>query len=226
MTSAFRPLRWSLPAIALVLAACGEPRLSPELGSAKQPVIIPRAPAALTIDGDGADWANVAALPAPFSRQLAGRLKLAWSDAGLSGFLQTTDAKISADPFSPWTKDCLEFWFESDNAHSYDMTDHSWQLVLAPNPDAGPGRAIVCPANGHLDVDQIKAQWKPIPGGYALEFFIPAAQLKATFQPGTRFGMNYAVDDDGIAVEEFYADKDMNSAFASPSRWGVIELGK
>jgi hypothetical protein len=217
-----RAIGWSA-ALALVLASCGVQRLSPELGSDREAVIIPRAPA-IVIDGDGADWEKVPALPAPFSRHQVGMLKLAWSEKGIYGFLQVKDAKISADAFSPWTRDCLEFWLETDGSKSYDMSDHAWQIALAPNPDAGPGKAIVCAANGKLDRDQVQASWKPIEGGYALEFFIPGEQVKLTMQPRAKFGMNYAVDDDGVAIEEFYADKDMDMAYASPSRWGVVTL--
>src|SRR5258708_3375203 len=121
-----RTVFWSV--LALGLASCGVQRLSPELGSDRDPVRIPRAPT-LTVDGDAADWAKVPALPAPFSRRQGGMLKLAWSEAGLYGLLQVEDAQVAADAFHPWTKDCLELWLETDGKRSYDMSDHAWQIV-------------------------------------------------------------------------------------------------
>ncbi len=194
------------------------------VGSDQQPVAIPQAPAAITGACDPVPWAAIAALPAPFSRKASGSLKLGWREDGLYGLLQASDAAISASGDAPWSRDCLELWLETDCLRSYDMSDHAFQIVLAPNPDAGPGKAIVFPASGHIARENIKAQWKPVDGGYCLGFFLPAAQLGLTMKSGTKVGMNYSVDDKGVAAEEFYNDKDMEDGFRSPCRWGTIVL--
>jgi hypothetical protein len=196
-----------------------------DLGSDTNPVIVHKLPPGFfDADGKTSKWPTITALPAPFSHKTAGMLRLGWTDDGLFGSLEATDATIAVDAFGPWTKDCLELWLETDAARSYDMSDHSYQIALAPNPDAGAGRAIVIAASGPIPADRIDAHWRPMPGGYALEFFVPAAQLKVAFHDGLTLGMNYAVDDKGIAIEEFYHDKDMDSGFCSPYTWGMIAL--
>ena len=220
------PWRW---ARACALGSCvwlsaALPGASADVGSDQHPVAISQLPDGVTVSADAAPWSAIAALPAPFSRKAAGSLKLAWRADGLYGLLQATDAQITADSAAPWGRDCLELWLETDCARSYDMTDHAFQIVLAPNPDAGAGRAIIVPANGHIARDRIVATWKPVPGGYVLGFFLPAAQLGLAMTPGAKIGMNYALDDKGVAVEEFYNDKDMEDGFRSPCRWGTIVL--
>jgi hypothetical protein len=223
--AAHAAVRMLLPALALALFAgpCLPGAVS-AVGSDQQPVAIPQAPAAITGACDPGPWAAIAALPAPFSRKASGSLKLGWREDGLYGLLQASDAAISASGDAPWSRDCLELWLETDCLRSYDMSDHAFQIVLAPNPDAGPGKAIVFPASGHIARENIKAQWKPVAGGYCLGFFLPAAQLGLTMTSGTKVGMNYSVDDKGVATEEFYNDKDMEDGFRSPCRWGTIVL--
>jgi hypothetical protein len=208
--------------LSLVQAAGAD--VAKDIGSDANPAIVHALPDAITIDGDPAKWAGVAALPAPFSRKATGMLKLAWREDGIYGLLQAQDAKITVDAFNPWVRDCLELWLETDHARSYEMTDHAYQLVLAPNPDAGAGRAIVVPANGHIVADKVHAVWKPQAGGYLIEFFVPATEIKLVMKDGAKIGMNYSVDDKGVSIEEFFTDKDMDSGFCSPLRWGVITL--
>jgi hypothetical protein len=197
-----------------------------DIGSDASPVVVPQLSAAFTVDADPAKWAAIPALPAPFSRKASGMLKLAWRPEGIYGLLQTADDRISVDAFSPWTRDCLELWLETDCAHAYDMSAHSYQIALAPNPDAGPGRGVVIPAQGRLDKEKVQLAWKPGAGGYVLEFMIPAGELQLDAKPGTRIGMNYAVDLKSLAIEEFFDDKDMDAGWGSPCRWGTIVLGR
>lgn len=228
MSNAPLPLRVLVAAVVAATAvAAAEPATAPAaapLGSEQQPVLVHPAPASFAIDGNLAKWTAIAPLPAPFSRTAAGKLRLAWNAQGLFGCVQVPDSAITIDASSPWSKDCLELWLESDNARSYNMSPQSFQLVFAPDPHAGPGRAIALPASGTMPRASLESHWQPITGGYAIEFLVPAAPLKGTWAAGRRLGMNYSVDDKGIATEEFYTDKDMDSGFCSPCRWGTIEL--
>jgi len=220
------PWRWAMVCAmaACTLLAPTLPGAVSDVGSDQHPVPISQLPDAVTVTADAAPWSSITALPAPFSRKATGSLKLAWRADGIYGLLQALDTQITADSAAPWGRDCLELWLETDCARSYDMSDHAFQIVLAPNPDAGAGRAIIVPANGHIARDSIVATWKPASGGYVLSFFLPAAQLGLVMKPGTKIGMNYSLDDKGVAVEEFYNDKDMEDGFRSPCRWGTIVL--
>ncbi len=216
----------ALRACAALAAIATAPAAAAEIGCDANPVVVPLLSAAFTIDADPAKWAAIPALPAPFSRKASGMLKLAWRPEGSCGLLQATDDHISVDAFTPWTRDCLELWLETDCARAYDMSAHSYQIALAPNPDAGPGRGVVVPAQGRLDKEKVQLAWKPSAGGYVLEFMIPTAELHIEAKPGTKIGMNYSVDLKSLSIEEFFNDKDMDAGWGSPCRWGTIVLGR
>ena len=199
------------------------------VGSEKKPVMVPKLADKIVVDGDPADWAKIKPLPAPFSKKDAGMLTLGWADDGLYGCVQVKDAKITIDADTPWSGDCLELWFESDCKHKDEMSDNSFQIVLAPNPAKGAGACIIVIPQGSASPDKITAKWKPVAGGYVIEFFIPFAQLKlAAMAEGTALGFNYAVDDvdDKGVLEQFYCDKNEDQAYKIPRLWGVIKLGK
>ncbi|HEY3322485.1 MAG TPA: sugar-binding protein [Planctomycetota bacterium] len=198
------------------------------IGSVKKPVVIPKLADKISVDGDPADWAKIKALPAPFAKKDEGALKLAWADDGLYGCLQAKDAKIAVDEENPWSSDCIELFIDSDNGHKDEMTEKSFQIAIAPNPAKGAGKGIVVVPQGSAAPDKIESKWKPVEGGYVLEFFIPATQLKLTPKEGADIGFNYAIDDvDGKGVvEQFYSDKDTDDGYKTPKSWGAIKLGK
>ena len=73
----------------------------------------------------------------------------------------------------------------------------------------------------------MKATWKPTKDGYVIQFFIPAAMLKpAALQAGTKIGLNFAVDDDGKPIEQFFSDKNTDDGFKTPKNWGMAILAK
>ena len=72
----------------------------------------------------------------------------------------------------------------------------------------------------------INGAWKPTDSGYAIEFLVPAAELKARMAPGTKFGFNYSIDEGGKSIEQFFADKNVDNNYARPGAWGVIEFEK
>lgn len=224
----FRNVVWMSLALTLALrSASGAEARKPVPGSVRNPVLVPLAADTITVDGDLADWAKIQALPVPFAKKEAGAVKLAWTEAGLFGGVQVKDAKIALEEGTPWSADCIELWFELDGLRAEEMGAYGCQMALAPNPQAGAGKAIVVVAQGPIAKGEVKASWKPVEGGYQIEFFIPAKELKpAKLAEGTKVGFNYSVDDDGKAVEEFFYDKDTDNAFSNPSVWGVIQLGK
>lgn len=198
----------------------------PALGNENMPVIIPSAPDTFKIDGDFAKWAAIQALPAPFAKKDAGLLKLAWTHAGLFGYLHAPDSNISVNASQPWSGDGLEIWLETDFARATSMHDHACQLAVAPNPTGG-GAGIVAKASGVIDTAQVSTQWRKATDGYMLEFFFPAASLApAKLMSGTKIGFNYSVDDKGKSIEEFYSDKGVANGYCTPMTWGVIQLGE
>jgi len=199
------------------------------IGSPKKPVMVPKLTEKIVLDGDPADWAKIKPLPAPFAKKDAGMLTLGWADDGFYGCAQVKDPKITIDEESPWNGDCLELWFESDCARKDEMSDSSFQIALAPNPAKGAGGCIIVIPQGSASSDKITAKWKPVAGGYVIEFFIPFAQLKlAKMAEGTQIGFHYAIDDmdDKGILEQFYCDKSEDDAWKHPNLWGVIKLGK
>jgi hypothetical protein len=196
-------------------------------GSVKKPVAIAHFTDKVVVDGNADKWAAIKALPAPYSRKDAGMVKLAWREEGLYGYVQVPDDKVNADETNPWAADCIELWIEADFARADDMAGAACQLAIAPNPDSKEGKCYVVVAQGTISADAIKATWKKTDKGYALEFFIPATELKpAKFAEGTKIGLAYAVDDDGKAIEQFVADKDTDEGYKSPKTWGAIQFDK
>lgn len=199
----------------------------PALGNENLPAQIPPAPEAFKIDGDFAKWGAVKALPAPFAKKDAGRLKLAWNRGGLFGCLQTQDKEIVVKADGPWSGDCLELWMETDFARAADLHGHTFQLAVAPNPAGGEGPCVVMKGSGAIDPQTVASHWKKTSDGYELEFFIPAESLApARFAPATKLGFNYSVDDNGKSVEQFFSDKDVDEGYRTPMTWGAIKLAE
>ena len=75
------------------------------LGSEKHPAVIHEFPETIAkLEADTSKWANVAALPAPFSKRDAGMMKLAWRDEGLYGLIEAKTAHIDVDEATPWAE--------------------------------------------------------------------------------------------------------------------------
>jgi hypothetical protein len=199
------------------------------LGSPKKPVMIPRLTEKIVVEGEAAHWAKIKPLPVPYQKKDAGMLNLGWDDDGIYGCVQVKDSKITVDADNPWNADCLELWFESDCKRQNEMSAKSFQITMAPNPAKGAGPCIIVVPQGSAAPEKITAKWKPVAGGYVIEFFIPSAQIKlAKMEEGTELGFNYAVDDmdDKGVLEQFYCDKNDDEAYKTPHLWGVIKLGK
>jgi hypothetical protein len=186
--------------------------------------LIPRAAGAITVDGDGADWAGIRAVPAPFAKKAAGSLKLAWRDDGLYGYVEVADVAIDIEANAPWSGDCIELWLDPTGQRAPDMDD-SCQLAIAPDPAAAAGECVLVVSQGQIDANAVKRAWKARPNGYAIEFFIPKDELKpAKLVSGSKLGFSYSIDDDGKPIEQFVHDKDTDEGYKTPSTWGLISL--
>jgi outer membrane protein assembly factor BamB len=194
------------------------------IGSPARPVPVPRLPGAHAAGDGSASWSGVAPLPAPFSKRDAGALTLGWRDDGLYGVIQVAQAQVEVDEQHPWTKDCVEIWFETDCARFVEMTENAFQVIFAPKPSTGAGTCVVLVPQGRLPPETITATWKPTADGYRIEFFIPARELQVNMAGGARWGFNYAVDQRGKAVEQFFSDKGVDNGYGNPSTWGEIIL--
>jgi len=210
-------------------AAPEEPAAQPQgTGAEDDPVRIPHAPGEMTVDGDAADWAGVAPVPVPYMDQDAGPLRLAWSERGLFGLAEVTDDDIQVDAFNPWGGDCVEIFVEKDFARAMERTDNAAQYAFAPDPDAEGKCVAVIPYGGPADwEDELVSAWKPTETGYVVEFLIPADLLApAAMEAGTMMGLNFAIDNGGVAVVQFYTDKDQDEAYRKPSLWGAVVLAE
>jgi hypothetical protein len=194
---------------------------------APEPVGLPQAAGPIAVDGAGEDWQGVQAVPLPFMEGRPGSLKLCWAPDGIYGLLSAADASVVANSSEPWRADTLELFIDTDWSRAARRTPTSAQYMLSPAPDAGPGRAHVTVAYGANSgkADEIECEWRPATGGYVMEFLIPAAFLQpAQMAPGSVLGLNFALSDDGSAVEQFYSDKDTYDGWQSPLTWGAVVL--
>ena len=216
-------------AVAAVMAACPPARTDDgaPLGSDKNPVVVPHAVDRITVDGDLCDWSRITALPAPYSKKDAGAVKLAWREDGLYGCAEVKVAKLTVEEIEPWKADCIELWLELDDVRGQAMGVNDCQIVLAAKPSAGAGKCVVLAPRGPIRADAVTAFWKPVDGGYQIEFLIPAKELvPATMAGGTKLAFNYAINKMGKAEEQFFCDKNKDNAYSNPSVWGVIQFDK
>jgi len=195
-------------------------------GSRQRPFAIPHLPSSIDIDGNLDDWQGIAPIPAPYENLAASNLRLAWNEQGLCGVAQINDEHVQVQALSPYAGDSLEFWFQKDHADTSDMTLQSLQVVFAASDDGQAGHAIVQVPFGIYDQQPgIQAHWQPTASGYLIEFMLPAALLQpASMQPGSLLSMNYAINNDGRPMEQFYCDKGKQNAWRSPAPWGSIYL--
>jgi cellulose/xylan binding protein with CBM9 domain len=201
-----------------------------DLGSPKNPIAVSMA-AKIKVDGDLADWAKIKALPMPFMKSPTGPVKLAWSAAGLYGAITVVDKELAIDPGEPWSSDCVEIWVEKDAARAFDMGMNASQIALVADPDSKTGDClVVVPSGSDAELDGeagIVAKWKKTKTGYVIEFLFPAKALApAKMVAGTKIGLNFAIDDDGAPVAQFYCDKSTDEAYRTPELWGTIVLKK
>ncbi len=197
-------------------------RLYPE----PQPVAVPRASRPIVLDGDLSDWDGVAPLPNPFHHAATGPFRFCWTEQGLYGAVEATDADVKGDANAPWSADGVELFVDKAFERSMGPTARTAQYAFSPATDTGPGKAhfvVASGANRGKPTD-IACAWRPTATGYTLEFFLPAAVLApARMQAGTVIGLNEALDNDGKPVRQFHSDKG-GEGYRTPVQWGAIRL--
>jgi len=194
-----------------------------------EPVAVPRLSGPVSVDADLKEWADVPSLPRPFQGADASSVRLGWRKEGLYGAAQVRDDSVRADPEAPWRGDALELFIEKDFERALERTEHTAQYAFSPDPAAGPGAGRWLVAYGRTGEERagIQCAWRPVQGGYALEFFLPAQVLApAVMEGGTVMGLNFALSDDGVPVEQFYSDKNRDRSWGTPIRWGAIRLSE
>ena len=212
----------------LVAGGCNQKMEVTGSGTMDDPVTIPYMGDPIVVDGDLSEWDNVGAMPAPFAGHDA-NVKLAWREDGLYGAYWMADEDIRVYPGSPWEADSFELFIEKDYARAADWTDNSPQWVFGPSADGSEGEALVMSPNGVFSTKGIQAQWKKMADqpGYMVEFMIPADQMApAQMQAGTKIGLNFATNNDGRPVVQFFSDKSTDQGFRTPKSWGSAILVK
>ena len=193
-----------------------------------RPVDVPRAPAAIAVDGDLADWNAVPYLFLP-SRGAAGRTaRLAWSPAGLYAAFDVTDAELKVDPKNPLGGDCVEVFLEGDNARRFNaaLNPSAFKCEVFPLPAAGPGLAGTRISYGRfMDTPAVvQAAWGKTDRGYALEVLIPADVLDpGKMEAGAKIGFHYILHG-AKSPEQFVNTKGKTGVWRTPIYWGVLRL--
>lgn len=198
-------------------------------GTVADPVQIPLAPGTVTIDGDLSEWKAIGVMPLPYMQKPASSMRFCWSAEGLYGAVAVKDEDIEVNASKPWEGDCLEVWVEKDFARAADRTKNSAQYVFAPEPAGKTGAAhLVIPYGGEMDkAEDVRCAWMKSADGYTLEFLIPAKLMApAKMAPGTKIGLNFALDDGGQRIEQFYGDENASGAYRRPNSWGAAILAK
>lgn len=192
------------------------------------PAAVPYSQAAIVVDGDLSEWDGISTMPLPFLKRATSSFRFCWREEGLYGAVVAEDDSIEANPSAPWQADSVELFIDKDFARSPRRTLNAAQYVFSPAPESGPGEGHIRVAYGadRRRQTEIQCAWAPAPGGYVLEFLIPAEALRpARMRAGCTLGMNFALNDDGTPVELFYSDKD-GDGWQSPITWGAVQFKK
>ena len=193
---------------------------------APAPVDVVRAPNTITIDGSPADWAAVRATPLPYHDGKTGSIKFCWTEDGLYGLVTVADDAIAVNAKEPWRADSFELFVDKAFTRNSRKGRQDDQYMLSPNPDAGPGDALVAMAwPSQNRTSELKCAWRPTDGGYVLEYLVAASLLApAGMEAGTVMGLNFGLNNDGATVEHFYCNKSENEAWGRPILWGAVRL--
>jgi hypothetical protein len=212
---------------------------------AAEPTEVPAATAAITVDGDLAEWKTVPALVTPSRRGPSPRFKVAWRADGLYGAVTMEQGDPHTSKSLPWNADSLEVNAEGD------AFGRTWpgslgvalRYFLSPNvPDdegnTTGGKAAVKRGYGKWTEGAVTGAWRRTPSGYTMEFRIsdraltvigrgqpaendtPAKSLEA----GRVIGFNLVLRHDGQVVEQFLDATPYRATGGFPMYWARIRL--
>jgi hypothetical protein len=221
------PLAAMLPAVSSLIAAAGPPGGLPGAPLEPSPVDVPYSPDQIVVDGDLSDWAGIPPMPLPYMGGGTGMVHLCWRADGLYAALEVHDHAVRVDLGEPWTGDAFELWIDKAFARepSRALDSAAEQYIFTYDPAADGGRApLLIPYGPNIGREsEAPSAWRRTDQGYALEVRIPSDFLvPAAMVQGTVMGLNFAVDEDGEPVEQFYFNKHL--AYATPMLWGAVRL--
>ena len=192
----------------------------------------------LTIDGRLDDWPDRARMPAWMLGSTHGRpdakVYLAWAPEGIYGAVEVPGAVLDkTDPRSFWSGNCLEIFIDSRNEkrqRAYGPGDHQFwfvPLVEEKRVYAGQWKQGSEISETRYDIPGIRGAALATPGGYVMEFLLPAAEIQK-FKPaaGGAIGLNLNLTIKGRQFpREVYwpAPKSLNIQ-VRPGAWGSMDL--
>ena len=159
---------------------------------AEKPLIVRRAAAPPTLDGDAADWPQKDWIWLPWvgengEHNLSGGALVMWDDQSLYLFVRIRDDNVAFGGESAegwWEADSVEFWVDSVQVG----------LHLCPGKEAAVNAKGVPYEGARLAVKRITADHLP---GYALELAMPLTHLPVLKDPapGVRFSFAIGAND-------------------------------
>jgi hypothetical protein len=203
------------------------------LAPAPEPVAVPAAPAALTLDATLAGWQDVPFLHLSATQSVSRNFKLAWSKEGLFGAVLVEQAGLHPDVGLPGAGDGLEVDLKTDPArHAPPTLVRAGQvrLYLAPRSDSAPGPATVQPSSARGLKEPLRTACRKTATGYTLVFLIPAKDLSPNpLAAGQILSLDLILRHDGLIVEQFTDTSAYRSLGTPPPYgpqvyWGQIRL--
>jgi hypothetical protein len=191
----------------------------------------------ITVDGDLAEWTDVAPLPTVENQLPMDPLKLCWREEGVYGSASTIDSSVQPDLQQPWMGDGLQVFVETDAARAGQQTANCFQVLFQPAPESGEGKATInfagqanasfVTASGLEPNSGVTCAWRRTDVGYTLEFFIPARDFKlAALQPGAAFGLLMMLRDGSVSPVAFVTTQTGSDVYLRPDKWALIRLAK
>ena len=192
-----------------------------------EPLGLPMATGAITVDGDLAEWAEIPAMPLPYEDGRTGSVRLCWVPDGLYGAVESIGGAPVLNRDMPYQADALELFVDKSLSRGVERDEHASQYIFAPDPEGGPGAGLKRIGYGSdiYRTSDMQCAWQPTDAGYNLEFHIPSALLvPASMEVGTEIGLNFAVTSPGGVVEQFYSSKALYAGWQRSITWGIVEL--
>ncbi len=199
-------------------------------GTSEDPIMIPYV-SQIALDGQMEDWNEIGPMPMPYmtkeGKMTEVMVKMAWNESGLFGLAVVPDEEIESYANSPWEADAVEVWLDKDGNGGMATDMNDGQYAFAPaEEDAGEAKVSVPYGSGAFgQSEDLGGFSRKTDMGYVLEFRIPAKIMSpAQLEPGTVFGLDLAVDNEGQAVAQLYNDKQVDNGYANPSTWAKAKL--
>lgn len=192
----------------------------------------------ITLDGRLHDWGPATQLPAWMLGCTAGEpraeVHLAWAPEGIYGAVVVRGSKVQVqDPKSFWAGDALELFLDTaDNKRTHAPGEGDHQFWMVPLPDANRvylGRWKMkdeIPATRY-DIPSIRGAARRTPDGYAMEFLLPAEQIRNYHpQAGSRLGLNLnlTIQSAPSSREAYWPSPKKLGVNTHPEQWGTVLL--